>query len=197
MKRLILASQSVYRKQQLESLGLAFDTESSNLDENSLKVKFKNDLERASLELAKAKAHNVFAKMEEKTRPVIGADQIASCEDLLLNKPGDFETAMRSLQKMCGKTVHLYSSVAIVSSDLDHSYTSICKLKMKQLTDLEIESYLKFAEPYDCAGSFKIEKGGIALFESIETDDYTGIMGLPLMQLSKLLTSIGYKLFNS
>lgn len=192
---LILASTSKYRKRSLESLGLIFDAVKAEVSEDNLKEKLKDKPLECSRALSEIKADDVFARYPNSF--VIGGDQVASCEGKLLSKPGTEEKALESLLYMRGKWVELYTSLCIVSKDSKDYITEVARLKLRSdLTEEELKAYIRFANPLDCAASFKIELGGFGLFEEIECDDFSSIEGVPLLKLSKYLRSKKISFFN-
>lgn len=184
--RLILASSSPYRRDMLQRLALPFTTTSPNVDETPQS----NELPLAlSRRLAKEKALAVAQLNPDAI--VIGADQVAALGDYALGKPGDQHQAMLQLQQLSGKTVIFHSSLAVVygSEVWSDNVPSVCTFKV--LSDEEIHYYLEHDQPFDTAGSAKAESLGIALMESIQSDDPTAIIGLPLIALSRLLRAAG------
>lgn len=198
MKKLILGSTSVYRKELLQKLGIPFETRKPSCDEDTLKKQLssqnKSPIEIAeSLALAKA-----LSLHQENTHDVIiGADQLIDFDGRIIGKAKTLEKALEQLTAMSGHTHHLITSIAILHGEKKWKLNHISKMKFKKLTTREIENYLKKDLPLDCAGSYKIELSGIALFEKIETDDFSAIQGLPLMWISQKLKEIGYELFTT
>ena len=118
---------------------------------------------------------------------IIGSDQLVSFENNILGKPHTKEKAFDQLKSMSGKTHSLLTSVTLINEDKEISFLNETKLTMKSLSDRFIQEYIEKDRPLDCAGSYKIERAGISLFDSIECDDFTAITGLPLIELSKYL----------
>ena len=114
-----------------------------------------------------------------------------------MGKPHTFEKARKQLQQLQGQTHQLITAVTLLSEDFERHLNHITYLTMRNLSDLEIDNYLKKDEPYDCAGSYKIEKHGIILFSEIKTDDFSAIQGLPLIWISNQLKELGYEFFQS
>lgn len=194
--RILLASTSPYRKELLQKLGLHFSAQSPEVDEDILKdqlvlQKIKGAHFSEKLALAKAMS------LRSKSTWVIGGDQIVWFQNQIIGKSKNARTAFQQLKKMNGKKHQLITSVAVVSDQKIYQINHVTNLWMKKLTDKEIKNYLKCDQPFDCAGSYKIEKSGIALFEKIETDDFSAIQGLPLIWLSQILRKEGYELFKS
>jgi septum formation protein len=188
---LILASTSPYRRQLLERLGVAFTAEAPDVDESAVKREIK---EPAAIvrKLALAKAESVAKKHKGAT--VIGCDQVAILDSALLDKPGTAAAAIEQLQKAQGREHFLMTAVAIVHKGGVAEFVDTANLTMRKLTKAEIERYVAADEPLDCAGSYKIESRGIALFERIEASDQSSIMGLPLLKLCEELRKLGVQL---
>jgi septum formation protein len=188
-KKLILASTSVYRRELLERLRIPFDVVSPKVDETPFPGEGTRDL---ALRLAKAKAMAV-AK-EHPDAWVIGSDQVADHCGAAIGKPGNFEYAMAQLQLMRGATVTFQTALCLMRSDVETTINIPTKVTFRKLSDEELEAYLHAEEPYDCAGSAKSEGLGISLLESIQSDDPTALIGLPLIALSGLLREAGFKI---
>lgn len=188
---LILASTSPYRRQLLERLGVAFTAEAPDVDESAVKKELKEPAAVAR-KLALAKAESVAKK--HKGAIVIGCDQVAILDSALLDKPGTAANAIDQLQKLQGREHFLMTAVAIVHKGGVAEFVDTANLSMRKLTKAEIERYVAADEPLDCAGSYKIESRGIALFERIEASDQSSIMGLPLLRLCEELRKLGLQL---
>jgi septum formation protein len=188
---LILGSSSRYRKELLSRLQIPFETAVPDVDETPHSDESPKDL---ALRLALAKARVVAQKNPEAV--VIGSDQVADLEGSPLGKPGNHTNATLQLQRMRGKTVIFQTALSVVCMATGYERTDLAsvKVKFRNLTDAEIESYLRAEEPYDCAGSAKSEGLGIALLESIDNDDPTALVGLPLIRTCQMLREAGVKL---
>jgi septum formation protein len=188
---LILGSSSRYRKELLSRLQIPFETAAPDVDETPHSDESPKDL---ALRLALAKARAVAQKNPEAV--VIGSDQVADLEGSPLGKPGNHTNATVQLQRMRGKTVIFQTALSVVCMATGYERTDLAsvKVKFRNLTDAEIESYLRAEEPYDCAGSAKSEGLGIALLESIDNDDPTALVGLPLIRTCQMLREAGVKL---
>lgn len=188
---LILGSTSRYRKELLSRLQIPFETVAPDVDETPQANERPKDL---ALRLALAKAQAVALKNPDAV--VIGSDQVADLDGTPLGKPGNHTNATLQLQRMRGKTVIFQTALSVVciASGYERSDLASVKVKFRNLTDAEIESYLKAEEPYDCAGSAKSEGLGIALLESIDNDDPTALVGLPLIRTCQMLREAGVKL---
>lgn len=184
--RLILASSSTYRQEMLGRLGIAFTAVSPDIDETPLPDEAPAAL---ALRLSLAKAHAVAPAYPGAL--VIGSDQVATIDGSPIGKPGNFDRALRQLERLSGQTVEFHSALC-VSNGMRHEIADIVTLcRFRALTNAEITSYLHREQPYDTAGSAKAEGLGIALMESMQSDDPTAIIGLPLIALSRMLRSFG------
>ena len=188
---LILASTSKYRGALLSQLGWPFEAVAPGVDEDQLKTKDLSPTQLA-MELAKLKALAVFKKRPEAC--VIGSDQVCMLNGELLGKPGTKEKAVAQLMKMQGTHHELITAVTILTPNNEINFHNRTLLFMRPLTLLEITKYVDEDLPLDCAGSYKLETKGIKLFEKIEMDDHTSIIGLPLIQLNNHLLQIGFPL---
>jgi septum formation protein len=126
---------------------------------------------------------------------VIGSDQVADLDGQALGKPGNHRRAVSQLQQMRGKTVIFQTAVAVVCLETGFAQMDLApvKVKFRELTDAEIETYLQAEKPYDCAGSAKSEGLGIALLESIDNDDPSALVGLPLIRTCRMIQAAGVK----
>jgi MAF protein len=123
---------------------------------------------------------------------VIGSDQVASLDGVVIGKPGNFKRACTQLQHSSGKCVTFYTGLCVIAADgSEHSRVTPFQVQFRKLEDTEIERYLRLEEPWDCAGSFKWEGLGISLFEKLIGDDPTALEGLPLIALCNILGELG------
>lgn len=186
---ILLASSSPYRRELLTRLGLPFETASPDIDETSFTQESAQEL---ATRLATSKARALAP-----TWPghwIIGSDQVACLQDgTLLNKPGNHDRAVQQLSRSSGQRVSFMTGLALMDSDsgqtqihCEHFYAHF-----RPLTLDEIESYLHTEKPYDCAGSFKMEGLGIALFSRLEGRDPNSLVGLPLIALTDMLRNWG------
>lgn len=189
MKKLVLASSSPYRKQLLEKLRLDFIISSAHIDETAHKDEAGDEM---AIRLAIAKAQAVAAHFTDHL--IIGSDQVAMFEQRPLGKPGDRDNAIRQLNEQSGQAVKFYTGLCLLNSNDGNYLTALdtCTVYFKQLTEAQIRHYVELERPYDCAGSFKSEGLGIALFEKIEGDDPNALIGLPLIKLVSLLEQFGH-----
>jgi len=193
-RALILGSTSRYRRELLERLRVPFDVVSPDVDETPLTGEAPHAL-ATRLALAKAKA--VAALHPHAV--VIGSDQVADLNGEPLGKPGTHERAVSQLQRMRGQTVVFQTAVSVVCMDSQFEQTELAQIKVRfrDLSDAEIEAYLRAEEPYDCAGSAKSEGLGIALLDAIDNDDPTALIGLPMIRTARLLRAAGIDLLGA
>lgn len=186
---LILASTSKYRAGLLTKLGWSFSAEDPGVDESQLKVL---DLEPAdiAIRLSRMKSEAVFHR--NPVSCVIGSDQVCAIGKTIYGKPLSKDGAVRQLQEMSGKTHELLTAVTLTWPQGQTSFINVTRLHMRELSLAEITRYVDADLPLDCAGSYKLEERGIKLFERIEMDDHTAIIGLPLVELSNVLLNLGY-----
>ncbi len=195
--RLILASSSKYRQQQLANLGINTDAIAPGIDETASAGEKPDAL---AARLASEKAATVADA--HPSAIVIGADQVAVVNDgdttHVLGKPGTHENAVRQLKLCVGKAVEFYSAVSVCHKDSDKQVTrvEITTVTFLELTDKEIQQYLLAETPYDCAGSFKSEGRGVLLFDRIASRDPNALIGLPLMLLRDLLSELDVSLLD-
>ncbi len=184
MTPIVLASSSSYRRQLLEKLGLSFECESPDLDESPLLGETPTQLvKRLATQKAKAlcKRYN--------NHLIIGSDQVAALDEQLIGKPGSHEAAAGQLKNCSGKVVYFYTGLTLLNTASGRQQYQCCRydVHFRKLTESQIEQYLLREQPYDCAGSFKSEGLGIALFSAIKGDDPNSLIGLPLIALTEML----------
>lgn len=182
--RLILASSSPYRQDLLARLRIPFSSLSPDIDETPLP----NETPTAvALRLAVAKAQIIVSKQPGAL--VIGADQVATFDGRPLGKPGNFRRAQEQLGQLSGQTVEFHSAVCVTDGRRHEvaNVTTLCRFR--HLDPDEIDAYLNIEQPFDTTGSAKAESLGIALMESMQSNDPTAIIGLPLITLSRMLRS--------
>ena len=192
-RTLILGSSSRYRGEMLQRLRIPFEVSAPDVDETPLPHEAPAIL---ATRLALAKARAVARAWPEAV--VIGADQVADLNGLPLGKPGNHARATEQLRQMSGKTVIFQTAVAVVCGETGFEQSSLAAVRVifRDLSDDEIENYLLAEQPYDCAGSAKSEGLGIALLESIDSDDPTALVGLPLIRTCALLRAAGISLLS-
>jgi septum formation protein len=186
--RLILASTSRYRRELLERLRLPFEVEAPQVDETPRAGEAPAALAQR---LALAKAEAVGARHPQAI--VIGSDQVADLAGEPIGKPLTHERAVDQLRRMRGRKVVFQTAVAVVRCDLAFARVLLAPVvvRFREVSDAQIEHYLRTEQPYDCAGSAKAEALGIALLASIESDDPTALIGLPLIRTCALLREAG------
>jgi septum formation protein len=186
--RLILASTSRYRRELLQRLRLPFSTVAPDVDETAVDGEAPATMAQR---LALAKASAVAAR--EPQAIVIGSDQVAELDGSAVGKPGSHDRAVQQLQAMRGRAVRFHTAVAVTHTDSGFVQQALVTVtvRFRPLSDVEIERYLLLEQPYDCAGSAKVETLGIVLADAIESDDPTALVGLPLIRTSAMLRAAG------
>jgi len=191
LPELILASTSPYRKELLARLSIPFKCVSPEIDEDSFKKDNPSPFLLAK-KLAYAKAEKVF-----KTHPsayVIGGDQVLAFNDIVFGKPGTEKIAMDQLLQLQGKTHQLITSVCLLTPQTTIEFSNIATMTMRNLTKEQIATYIRKDQPLNCCGSYKLESLGISLFEQIDCDDHTAIIGIPLLKLTDYLLINDFKI---
>jgi septum formation protein len=188
---LVLASGSRYRKELLAKLGIPFQTFSPSIEETA---KPGETPEHLSVRLAEEKARAVAERFPDHL--IIGSDQVAMLGKNQLTKPGCHSKAVAQLQAASGQSVEFFTSVCLMNSATGESSFDIDRtvVHFRRLTELQIERYVSKERPFDCAGGFKSESLGIALFEKLETGDPNALVGLPLIKLTRLLEKSGVEI---
>jgi septum formation protein len=187
---LILASTSPFRRELLERLGIQFTTAAPEVDESAHPGEKPSALVRR---LSEAKARAIGATCKGL---IIGSDQVATTGDDILGKPGTHEKAVEQLKYLSGKRVCFHTGLCLLNTETDTADVAVVpfNVQFRQLEDSQIENYLQADKPYNCAGSFKSEGLGITLFERMEGDDPTALIGLPLIKLTTMLRKSGITL---
>lgn len=194
MQVLVLASGSQYRAELLGRLNQPFEQFSPDVDESPLSGELPHKLAtRLAEKKAKAPSLEAFIGTLAKPAIVIASDQVAALDSQLLGKPGTFEQASKQLCAMSGKTVAFYTSLYLYERATGRNYQALdtTKATLRSLSKGEIKRYLDADQPFDCAGSFKVEALGISLFESVDSQDPTALVGLPMIELCKGLRTLG------
>ena len=192
-RSLVLGSTSPYRRTLLQRLQIPFEIAAPEVDETPHLGEAPRMLaQRLALAKARAVAH-LFPDAV-----VIGSDQVADLSGTPLGKPGTHEKAVAQLRQMRGQTVVFQTAVSVVclESGFEENSLAAVSVKFRDLTDIEIENYLRAEQPYDCAGSAKSEGLGIALLASIDNDDPTALVGLPLIRTCQMLRAAGIELLS-
>ncbi len=186
---IVLASSSPYRRGLLERFLKQFETVSPDVDE-------RNELGLAPTELARHLARKKAEAVAINARDalVIGADQLAVLDDSVLGKPGDHQKAVEQLLAASGHVVTFLTAVCILDpiGRTRYEHTDKTTVRFREFDRRLAEAYLRHDEPYDCAGSFKLEGAGFVLFESVKTDDPTALIGLPMIWVADRLLQLGY-----
>jgi septum formation protein len=186
MPSIILASTSRYRRELLARLKLPFTTRSPEVVEDAIEGEAPAAM---AARLALAKARSIVAP----NALVIGSDQVASLGGRLLRKPGSAEIAVAQLREARGNTVLFHTAVAIVAtgSGTTLQHVDCTEVVFRRLDDAALERYVELESPLDCAGSFKSEGLGVALFERMSSQDPTALIGLPLIFVADALRKLG------
>ena len=182
--KLVLASTSPFRRAILEKLGLPFETRAPQADETRLADETPEQLVRR---LSESKARTVAGDFPDAL--IIGSDQVAVIDDEILGKPGTHENAVAQLQRASGRTVRFFTGLCLLNAATGNCQLEVVPFDVvfRKLSEAQIENYLQKEKPYNCAGSFKSEALGIALFEKLRGDDPNTLMGLPLIRLVRML----------
>jgi len=172
----------------LERLGIPFIAVAPQTDETPL---VDEAPVATAFRLAEAKARSV--SKEHPDALIIGSDQVADCGGRPIGKPGTHERAVAQLTELSGQTVVFHTGLSLLDAASGQCQTALVDVRstFRFLSAAEIEAYLRRERPYDCAGSVRSEALGIALFESIESDDPTALIGLPLIRLTRMLLAAG------
>lgn len=189
MTALILASTSPYRRALLERFGLPFATARPDVDESARPGEGPADLANR---LAQTKAGEVARRHPGAW--VIGSDQLAEVDGKALGKSGSRAGAVVQLQAMSGREVRFHTALCLQRDAITHQAADVTRVIFRPLALAEIERYVDAEQPFDCAGSFKVEGLGIALFDAVHSDDPTALIGLPLIATARLLRLAGYRL---
>lgn len=186
--KLVLASSSPYRVRLLRQLQLPFTTCTPGIDETP---QYGEKIDDYVSRLAQAKVRAVADQHPDSL--VIGSDQACTLNGLVLGKPADEEAARKHLKLCNGAWVEFRTGLAVLNtaSGKLHSAVEAYRVKFRTLTDAEIRGYIRLDMPLDCAGCFKVEEAGIALFECMEGRDYNTLLGLPLIELVSMLKEEG------
>ena len=186
--QIILASSSPYRKKLLARLGVNFDALSPDIDETPQPGEQPDAL---ALRLAHEKANRIAEQRQGAL--IIASDQVAAVETEILSKPGSEQRARQQLAKCNGKHVNFYTSLVLhnTSSNTRQEALVPFAVTFRQLSEAQLADYVKRDQPLDCAGSFKWESLGIALFAAMSGSDVTALEGLPLISLVKMLENEG------
>jgi len=187
---IVLASTSPFRRELLSRLALPFETTAPDIDESRPPHEPPLDMVRRLSE-AKARAGAPACQAL-----VLGSDQVATIGDDVLGKPGTHERAAAQLRHLSGRSVTFLTGLCLLNTATDETQVEVIPFRVhfRTLSEEQIERYLRHDLPYNCAGSFKSEGLGITLFERMEGDDPTALVGLPLIRLTDMLTRAGVSL---
>jgi septum formation protein len=187
---IVLASTSPFRRELLSRLALPFETAAPDIDESRHPHEPPLDMVRR---LSEAKAR---ACASARNTLVIGSDQVATVGDDVLGKPGSHERATAQLRHLSGRSVTFLTGLCLLNTATDESQVDVIPFRVhfRTLSEEQIERYLRHDQPYNCAGSFKSEGLGITLFNRMEGDDPTALVGLPLIRLTDMLKKVGVSL---
>ena len=191
---LILGSSSPYRRELLSRLRIPFEVATPDINETPLAD------ERpaaTALRLSRLKAEAIAARHAGAL--VIGSDQVCTLDDQQIGKPGTHAKALAQLQLMRGRTVTFHSALCLLDGRTGEAQVADIQTRttFRDLSDAELDAYLRLETPYDCAGSAKVEGLGIMLLERVESDDPTALIGLPLIALTWMLRHVGYPCFGA
>jgi len=176
--KIILASRSPYRRNQLEQLGLTPEIDPGRINEDALKDA-SLDPSTLAQKLSEAKGLDVAARHPHDL--VISGDQVAWFRGQVLNKAGSYEKAKQQLLNMAGHWHELHSALTLMHKGLTRTHVDVTRVRFKHLSEQEVDQYLKLDQSWDCAASYKFEKAGPLLIEKIETQDPSAIIGVPLI----------------
>lgn len=191
--KIVLGSTSPFRKTLLERLHIDFVCDSPNIDETPLE---NEPVEEMVVRLAVAKARAIAANHPDSL--IIGSDQSAVLDGEKLSKPGNFENAFKQLTRASGQKITFQTGLCLLNTETGNIQSTCVPYTVvfKDLTPTMIENYLHKEEPYNCAGSFKSEALGIALFERFEGSDPNALIGLPLIQLVNFLNNEDFSILD-
>ena len=188
---IVLASSSIYRRGLLDRFLDEYEAVSPKVDESDDGTELPEHL---AARLAREKAEAVSSTHRDSL--IIGADQVAVLDDQVLCKPGDHQRAIEQLLAVSGRSLRFLTAVCVLdpAGRTRHEHIDRTAVRFRQFDLRLAETYLRHDEPYDCAGSFKVEGAGFVLFESVQTDDPTALIGLPMIWLAETLRTLGYLL---
>ena len=189
MKNIILASSSVHRKKLLKQLKIKFKAISPNINESRKKNEPINSfVKRLSIEKAKKIANG------QKNALVIGSDEIAVVNNLILGKPNNYANARKQLKYISNKIVTFKTGLCVIDTESNKRLVTIINytVHMKKFSTSQIESYIKREKMLNCAASIRIEGLAISLVKKMNGADPSSIIGLPLIKLTEYLKRFGY-----
>ncbi|ABM62014.1 Maf family protein [Halorhodospira halophila] len=186
---LILASASPYRRALLERLGIPFEVDAAAIEE---RIAATEPPEEAVVRLAREKAYAVAKRHPGAL--VIGSDQVAALGAEILGKPGSEERAREQLSHYSGQVVRFLTAISVRQDDEEEHLLETVRVRFRTLDAETIDRYVRADQPLDCAGAIRSEGLGAALLESVESNDPSALIGLPLIGLARLLRGKGYRL---
>ena len=188
--KLVLGSTSPFRKELLQRLGIEFDCDKPDIDESPLADEDVTDM---VVRLAEAKARAIAGRHPDSL--IVGSDQSAVLDGEKLSKPGNYDNAYRQLARASGKQIVFQTGLCLLNTSTGNIQSACVPYTVvfRDLSDEMIDDYLRREQPYNCAGSFKSEALGIALFERVEGEDPNALIGLPLIRLIRFLENEGMK----
>lgn len=189
---LILASSSRYRRELLARLEIPFECVAPGVDESPLQGEAPRD---TTLRLAHAKMRAVLDRRPDAI--VIGSDQVAECDGRAVNKPGTHDAAVEQLRFLSRRTAIFHTALCVGRHEIVERDVVATTVTFRALDDAMIDRYLRRDEPYDCAGSAKVEALGIALLSRVQADDPTALIGLPLIRLVAMLEALGLRVLDA
>ena len=188
-RQLVLASTSPFRRELLNRLEISFKTANPQTDESALPGESPEEL---ALRLSEAKARAVVPLFPDAL--IIGSDQVAILDGQVYGKPGTHENAIKQLQTMRGRTVNFFTGLCLLDAKTGEAHVRGIPtlVTFRNLSDEEIENYLRREQPYNCAGAAKSEGLGIAIIARMQGDDPNALVGLPLIALCDLFREVGF-----
>jgi septum formation protein len=194
---LVIATTSAYRLALVDRLGIPYTAVAHRADERALEPSGPGATpEHIALTLARAKADSLADLHPDAL--ILGSDQVVALDGELLHKPGTAANAVAQLRRLAGRTHRIVTAVALRHPDgHTDTHVDVHEMRMRALSGAALAAYVAADQPLDCAGSYKIEGRGIALFEAAAGQDYTGIIGLPLTAVVTLLARAGVNVFGA
>jgi septum formation protein len=186
LPNITLASTSPFRRELLERLGVPFETSAPKFNEKPVEGESPHEMViRQALGKARAIAQN--------SGLIIGSDQCAELDGNILGKPGEHDVAVAQLKASSGRTVRFHTGLCLLNAQTGHYQVENVEfdVRFRKLSETQIQNYLIREKPYQCAGSFKSEALGITLFEAMQGEDPTALIGLPLISLTSMLLNEG------
>jgi septum formation protein len=186
---ILLASTSRYRRALLEAAGISHLAVAPRFDEDHTEPL---PPEQLVVAFARAKAESIA--LDHPGAVIVGSDQIPELDGQILTKPGNAETARAQLRVLSGRPHRLLTAVAVHAQGRTESRLVVHHMHMRALTAAQIDEYVARDQPFDCAGSYRVEAAGALLFDAMDGPDHTAIVGLPLTALASLCFAFGVDL---